>query len=153
MVVYHRQTLADDMPPTPTPALPIEDLLVASNDLVNAVCEPVAALGLEAPACRILLALWESDGLTTEELAQLLGAERARTEGWLDALEGADLVRRTPQGASVRLTEQGRAIPVRLTDSCEDRFGTLHSDLVSFRDLLQRTLHHVECAATERRAA
>lgn len=141
------------MPTTPNPVLPIEDLLVASNDLVNAVCEPVAALGLEAPACRILIALWGTDGLAVEELARLLGAERACTEDWLDELERAGLVRRTAQGASVRLTEQGRAVPDRLTTSCEDRFGTLRSDLVSFRDLLQRTLRHVERAATERRAA
>ncbi len=141
------------MPAIPNPVLPIEDLLVASNDLVNAVCEPVAALGLEAPACRILLALRETDGLAVEELALLLGAGRPRIEEWLGALERADLVRRAQQGASVWLTEQGRAIPDRLTDSFEDRFGTLRSDIVSFRDLLQRTLRHVEGVATERRAA
>lgn len=141
------------MQAAPKTDLPIQDLVVASNDLVSAVCGPVAALGLEAPACRILLALWETDGLAVEELAQQLGAERAHTEGWLDALERAELVRRATQGASVWLTEQGRAIPSRLTASCEDRFGTLRSNIVSFRDLLHRTLHDIERAATERRAA
>lgn len=140
------------MPTAPKPDLPIQDLVVASNDLVSAVCGPVAALGLEAPACRILLALWETDGLAVEELAQQLGTERARTEGWLDALERADLVRRATQGANVWLTEQGRAIPDRLTASGEDRFGMLHSDIVSLRDLLHHTLHEIERVVTGRRA-
>ena len=129
----------------------VQEALAASNDLVRAICG--STYGLSPLACRVLLTLWKSDGLSADDLAERLGTGRARAEEWLDALERADLVRRAREGGAAWLTAQGRAIPAGLAAGARGEcFRALQADIVTLRDLLRRALHAAE-RETRRMAA
>ena len=115
--------------------------LSASNDLVATLCEQMDDVRLSADERRVLLMLWTSDGVSEPGIATRLHADHI--EEALDALEQKELVARVAshEGRSVWLTGKGRAMwKFCGAEEMSRRLDRLKSEIVSLRDVLQRTV-------------
>jgi DNA-binding MarR family transcriptional regulator len=115
--------------------------LSASNDLVATLCGQMDDVSLSADERRVLLMLWASDGVSEPGIAERLHTDHI--EDALEALEQKDLVTRvaSKEGRSVWLTGKGRAMwKVCGTEEMSRRVDRLKSEIVSLRDVLQRTV-------------
>ncbi len=118
----------------------LDAALSVSNRLVADLCEPIKDLGLSGDEHRVLLLLWEADGMPEQRIAARL--HRYAVEGMLDALERKGLVERsgTDGQADVWLTREGRRVrDIVGTDEMSSRFRLLKDEIVALRDALCRT--------------
>ncbi|ALK10564.1 MarR family winged helix-turn-helix transcriptional regulator [Blastochloris viridis] len=88
---------------------------LAARLFERALAERIAPLGLTTGQFPVLLALWERDGLTQTELAQIVRVEQPTMAQTLSRMERDGLIVRKPDPADgrravVRLTERGRAV-------------------------------------------
>jgi DNA-binding MarR family transcriptional regulator len=117
-------TTPDTIPPAaPAEALPelrrYESLgyviNLAARVFERALAEGIAPLGLTTGQFPALLALWEQDGITQSELAQIVRVEQPTMAQALARMERDGLIVREPDPADgrravVRLTARGRAV-------------------------------------------
>lgn len=125
----------------------LDDILAASNRLVADLCGPAADLGLSASEYRVLLLLWEADGLGLSTLAARPGLEAV--ESALDALQEAGYVERDEQAGAVDvwLTGKGRKVCATLgTATLCDRLADLQGQLEALRTMLYGTIAQLQQA-------
>ncbi|MBC9225782.1 MarR family transcriptional regulator [Aeromicrobium sp. 636] len=90
-------------------------LSVASRTVIGSYRDVLEPLGLTHPQYLVMLALWESDGLTLRGLSDVLRLEPATVSPLVKRLEAAGLVRRDrrpddDRAFSLTVTAQGRAL-------------------------------------------
>jgi DNA-binding MarR family transcriptional regulator len=88
---------------------------LAARVFERALAEGIAPLGLTTGQFPALLALWERDGVTQSELAQIVRVEQPTMAQALARMERDGLIVREPDPADgrravVRLTARGRAV-------------------------------------------
>jgi DNA-binding MarR family transcriptional regulator len=93
-------------------------LAVASRTVIGCYRDVLEPLGLTHPQYLVMLALWESDGLTLRGLADVLRLEPATVSPLVKRLETAGLVRRDRRAGddrafSLTVTPEGRALRER----------------------------------------
>ncbi len=133
-------------------------LSVASRAVIGCYRDVLEPLGLTHPQYLVMLALWESDGLTLRALSDRLRLEPATVSPLAKRLEKAGLVRRDrregdERSFSLTVTKQGwtlreRALTVPVTmlerfdmDLAElDRVNTLLRDLIDRADRAQERM-------------
>lgn len=123
----------------------LDDILAASNQLVADLCGPAADLGLSASEYRVLLLLWDADGLGLSTLAARPGLEAV--ESALDALQEAGYAERDGQGSTVDvwLTAKGRRACATLgAATLCDRLGELQGELEALRAMLYGTIAELQ---------
>jgi len=96
-------------------------LSVASRTVIGCYRDVLEPLGLTHPQYLVMLALWESDGLTLRGLSDVLRLEPATVSPLVKRLEAAGLVRRDrrpddDRAFSLTVTAQGRALRERALD-------------------------------------
>lgn len=93
-------------------------LSVASRTVIGCYRDVLEPLGLTHPQYLVMLALWESDGLTLRGLSDVLRLEPATVSPLVKRLEAAGLVRRDRRAGddrafSLTVTDEGRALRER----------------------------------------
>lgn len=93
-------------------------LSVASRTVIGCYRDVLEPLGLTHPQYLVMLALWESDGLTLRGLSDVLRLEPATVSPLVKRLEAAGLVRRDRRAGddrafSLTVTDEGRALRKR----------------------------------------
>lgn len=93
-------------------------LAVASRTVIGCYRDVLEPLGLTHPQYLVMLALWESDGMTLRALSDRLRLEPATVSPLVRRLESAGLVRRDRKPGDDRafaltLTDEGRALRQR----------------------------------------
>jgi DNA-binding MarR family transcriptional regulator len=88
---------------------------LAARVFERALAEGIAPLGLTTGQFPALLALWQRDGITQSELAQIVRVEQPTMAQALARMERDRLIVREPDPADgrravVRLTERGKAV-------------------------------------------
>lgn len=127
-------------------------LSVASRSVVALYRPILEPLGLTHPQYLVMLALWEQEPLSVQQLSRLLVLEPATLSPLLKRLETAGLLRRERSTADERalavvLTAEGRALreqALKVPPAVIERLGI---DLADLRDLHQ-ALGRVIAAAT-----
>lgn len=129
-------------------------LSVASRAVISCYRDVLEPLGLTHPQYLVMLALWESDGLTLRELSDRLRLEPATVSPLVKRLDHAGLVLRdrregdersfcltvTPQGRALR--ERALTVPVTMLD----RFGMDLTELERINRLLRNLIDRADQA-------
>lgn len=133
-------------------------LSVASRAVISCYRDVLEPLGLTHPQYLVMLALWESDGLTLRALSDRLRLESATVSPLAKRLETAGLVRRDrrvgdERSFSLTVTEQGwalreraLAVPVTMLERFDmdltelEQVNTLLHDLIDRADQVQERM-------------
>ncbi|MCD9153602.1 MarR family winged helix-turn-helix transcriptional regulator [Aeromicrobium duanguangcaii] len=131
-------------------------LSVASRTVIGCYRDVLEPLGLTHPQYLVMLALWESDGLTLRGLSDVLRLEPATVSPLVKRLEAAGLVRRDrrpddDRAFSLTVTPEGRALRERALDvptTMLERFDMDVAELEQvnrrLRELIERADHAQE---------
>lgn len=133
-------------------------LYAASRATTAAYRQVLETVGLTYPQYLVMLALWETDGLTVGELGRRLQLDSGTLSPLLRRLASNGLITRSrpdqdARRVVVRLTDQGQAMRAkaeRIQRSLLDRLDLPVEDLVLLRDLAHRLVASLNAAhATE----
>lgn len=109
-------------------------------------------LGLTYPQYLVMLALWETDGLTVKQLGERLRLDSGTLSPLLKRLENAGLVERRrgredERSVSVHLTGQGTGLRARAAEVPRrmlDATGLTPDELTELRRMLERVTRHLD---------
>lgn len=129
-------------------------LYAASRATTAAYRHALEEVGLTYPQYLVMLALWETDGLTVGELGRRLQLDSGTLSPLLRRLASNGLVTRSrpdrdARRVVVRLTDQGQALRAeaeRIQCSLLDRLDMPVEDLVHLRDLAHRLVASLNAA-------
>jgi DNA-binding MarR family transcriptional regulator len=119
-------------------------LYTASRAVIGLYRPMLDRLGLTYPQFLVLMALWESDGLTVTELGGELQLDSGTVSPLLKRLEAGGFVERRRESdderrVTVHLTEAGAALESRgceITQVVGEASGMSYGELIALRDKL-----------------
>ena len=121
------------------------DLYATSRAVMKAYTPLLAPLGLTYPQYLVMVALWESEPLQVNELAQRLSLDSGTLSPLLKRLEAAGLVERKrsqedERTVNIGLTSAGRALKKKapeIADRIGERFGLAPAELAPLKTKLR----------------
>jgi len=133
-------------------------LYTASRATTSAYRDALAEAGLTYPQYLVLLALWETDGLSVGELGRRLHLDSGTLSPLLVRLESAGLVDRSRPDRDgrrvvVHLTEAGTALRAeaeRIQCALLERLDMAPDELLQLRSLAHRLIDSIESGRAPR---